>query len=67
MNHRVPFERMAEEPFLHEHILFASGVPGGAYPGDNSRRVEASGKLALSMLQARLIDLNCGLGLRRAD
>jgi hypothetical protein len=29
----------------------------GAYPGDNSRWVQASGKLALSLLQARLIDL----------
>lgn len=35
------------------HLAFEEG----AYPGDNSRWVQASGKLALSLLQARLIDL----------
>ncbi|MGO4441019.1 hypothetical protein [Rhizobium sp. RAF56] len=35
------------------HLVFQEG----GYPGDNSRWVEASGKLALSLLQARLIDL----------
>ena len=34
------------------------GFEEGAYPGDNSRWVQASGRLALSLLQARLIDLN---------
>jgi hypothetical protein len=29
----------------------------GSHPGDDSRWVEASDKLALSLLQARLIDL----------
>jgi hypothetical protein len=36
------------------HLAFEEG----AYPGDNSRWVNASGKLALSLLQARMIDLN---------
>jgi hypothetical protein len=35
------------------HLAFQEG----AYPGDNSRWVHANGKLALSLLQARLIDL----------
>jgi hypothetical protein len=39
------------------HLAFEEG----AYPGDNSRWVQASGKLALSLLQARLIDLRLPL------
>ena len=35
------------------HLKFVEG----GYPGDNSRWIEASGMLALSLLQARLIDL----------
>lgn len=35
------------------HLVFQEG----AYPGDNSRWVEANSKFALSLLQARLIDL----------
>lgn len=35
------------------HLAFEEG----AHPGDDSRWVQANGKLALSLLQARLIDL----------
>ena len=42
-----------DSPRKGPHLAFEEG----AYPGDNSRWVRASGKLALSLLQARLIDL----------
>ena len=42
-----------DSPREGPHLAFEEG----AYPGDNSRWVQASGKLALSLLQARLIDL----------
>ena len=43
-----------DSPREGPHLAFEEG----AYPGDNSRWVQANGKLALSLLQARLIDLN---------
>ena len=43
------------------HLAFEEG----AYPGDNSRWVQASGKLALSLLQARLIDLNLPISIAK--
>ena len=43
------------------HLAFEEG----AYPGDNSRWVQANGKLALSLLQARLIDLNLPIGIAK--
>ena len=44
------------------HLVFQEG----GHPGDDSRWVEASGKLALSLLQARLIDLKLPIRIAEA-